>query len=256
MATAKWIGGALGLLSGGPLGALAGFVLGSLFDNLTEERPMMNGNAQHIDEPSRNGFLFALLTLMAYIIRADGKIMHSEMEAARRFLRNNFGEAAAVEGEQIMLRLFERQKQEDLNMPGSYRHTIMACCQQLKATMGAAELLQIVNLLAVLVKADGVVDQSEINALREITLALGLSESEMNSMLNLGSTTLEQAYAVLEVAPTASDDEVRAAYKRLVLKHHPDRVARLGNDVLAAAERKMKEINEAKDIIYKSRGMS
>ncbi|MBO4906905.1 MAG: TerB family tellurite resistance protein [Bacteroidaceae bacterium] len=282
MAKAKWIGGALGLLSGGPIGALAGFVLGSLFDNLIDEAPMMGGQqgfgqdnyqqdyrgnsygyssdrarrAAHVNQEARNGFLFSLLTLMSYIIKADGKIMHSEMDAARNFLRTNFGPVAAVEGEQIMLKLFERQKQEELSAPGSYRQTIINCCYQLRASVGAAELLQILNLLALLVKADGVVATEEINALRDITIALGLSEAEMNSMLNLGSTTLEQAYAVLEIQPSATDDEVRAAYKRLVLKHHPDRMAQLGEDVLAAAERKMKEINEAKDLIYKHRGMS
>ncbi len=286
MAKAKWIGGALGLLSGGPIGALAGFVLGSLFDNLVDDAPSLNQSEQQgtyqqnayqqsygrsgysqshygstyrtqgFDQEARNGFLFSLLTLMAYIIKADGKIMHSEMETARRFLRDTFGQVGAAEGERIMLRLFEQQKQQEQQSPGSYRQTILNCCYQLRATVGASELLQIVSLLALLIKADGVVDSSEVNALRDITLALGLSEAEMNSMLNLGSTTLEQAYTVLEVSPTATDDEVRAAYKRLVLKHHPDRIANLGPDVIAAAEQKMKAINEAKDLIYKHRGMS
>jgi DnaJ like chaperone protein len=60
---------------------------------------------------------------------------------------------------------------------------------------------------------------------------------------------------VLGVSPNATNDEVKAAYKKLALKHHPDRVARLGEDVRIAAEKKFKEINEAKDIIYKSRGI-
>ena len=104
-------------------------------------------------------------------------------------------------------------------------------------------------------KADGTVAPEEVNALREIAQQLGLSEAELNSMLNLGSTTLKDAYAVLEIKESATDDEVRQAYKRMVVKHHPDRVASLGEDVRAAAEKKMREINEAKELIYKARGM-
>ena len=121
--------------------------------------------------------------------------------------------------------------------------------------MPEAQRLQILSLLAMLAKADGHVVTEEVNALREITIELGLTESELNSMLGLGSTTLADAYAVLEIQPSATDDEVRSAYKRLVVKHHPDRVATLGDDVRAAAEKKLKQINEARDIIYKARGM-
>ena len=249
------------MLSGGPLGALAGFVLGALFDVMSEDGVTFDsgtytGQSQAtVDQGTRNGFLFSLLTLASYVIKADGKIMHSEMEAMRQFLRVNFGEVAVSQGEEIMRQLFERQKQVDAQQPGAYRHIIVDCCHQLREVLSQSQLLQLLSLLATLAKADGNVAPEEISALREIAQELGLSEAELNSMLNLGSTTLEQAYAVLEIAPTATDDEVRAAYKRMVVKHHPDRVASLGEDIRAAAEKKMREINEAKELIYKARGI-
>ena len=286
MAHAKWIGGFLGLLSGGPIGALAGFVLGALFDvvsvdNGFEEAAFgketggsyggYGGNGTYtgggydggyqrsyqggVDEGTRNGFLFSLLTLASYIIRADGKIMHSEMEAMRNFLRMNFGENAVQDGNAIMMKLFERQKQMEAQQPGSYRQTIIEACQQLKSVLPPSQRLQLLSLLATVAKADGFVAPEEITALREVTQHLGLSEAELNSMLNLGATTLKEAYAVLEIDETATDEEVRAAYKRMAVKHHPDRVASLGEDVRLAAERKMREINEAKELIFKSRGM-
>ena len=55
--------------------------------------------------------------------------------------------------------------------------------------------------------------------------------------------------------PTRSDDEVKAAYRSMALKHHPDRVATLGEDVRKAAEQKFQEINAAKETIYKARGL-
>ena len=261
MARAKWIGGFLGLLSGGPIGALAGFVLGAMFDTINEdglsttECVYASEPQQRVEEGTRNGFLFSLLTLASYIIKADGRIMHSEMEAMRQFLRTNFGDVAVSEGEQVMRRLFEQQKKMDAERPGSYEQTILACCHQLRAILNEPQRLQLLSLLVALSKADGHVATEEITALRLISRELGLSEAELNSMLNLGSTTLKDAYAVLEIDETATDDEVRAAYKRMVVKHHPDRVASLGEDVRAAAEKKMREINEAKELIYKARGL-
>jgi len=266
MARAKWLGGFLGLFTGGPLGALAGFVLGALFDAVSSDEVNVTGyggsyyNKEHLSDTSsaegtRNGFLFSLLTLASYIIKADGKIMHSEMEAMRQFLRANFGEAAVVQGEQIMHGLFDRQKQMDAEQPGAYRETIYACCAQMRDVLTESQRLQLLSLLALLAKADGYVASEEITALRDITSHLGLSEAELNSMLNLGSTTLKDAYAVLEIDESATDDEVRAAYKRMAVKHHPDRVSSLGEDIRLAAEKKMREINEAKELIYKARGL-
>ena len=137
MAAGKWIGGFLGFITAGPLGALAGFALGSLFDHGLDEvnkpgnegynnREYDNaydaysgrknyqsnpfGNQQRAYEGERNSFMFSLLVLSSYIINADGKIMHSEMELVRRFLQQNFGEAAKKQGEEILLKLFEQQK--------------------------------------------------------------------------------------------------------------------------------------------------
>ena len=116
MAIGKWIGGFLGLLSSGPIGALAGYALGALFDKFVEDLSRDNngtdrqsnhgytsyGEPRETAEGSRNGFLFALMVLSTHIMQADGKIMHSEMECLRRFLRQSFGEVAVAEGEQIV----------------------------------------------------------------------------------------------------------------------------------------------------------
>ena len=65
----------------------------------------------------------------------------------------------------------------------------------------------------------------------------------------------QYAYKVLEIEPTATDEEVKAAYRKLALKHHPDKVATLGEDVKKAAEEKFQQINNAKERIYKARGI-
>ena len=92
-------------------------------------------------------------------------------------------------------------------------------------------------------------------ALREVTQALQLPAAAVDSMLHLEGNSLADAYEVLGITPEATDSEVRAAYRKLALAHHPDRVATLGEDVRQAAEKKFQQINNAKERIFKARGM-
>ena len=254
MKLGKWIGGIMGFMAMGPLGALAGYAIGSLFDKAACAPENMDaGNETYTGQ--RNSFLFSLLVMASYIIRADGKIMHSEMEFVRRFLRTNFGEDAVAEGEQILLNLFEQRKRMEATNPYAFQNTIRECGAQIAANMSYEERLQLLSFLAQIARSDGNVCAAEIDALKEVAQSMQLSAKEVESMLNLSGNSLEEAYKVLEVEPTATDDEVRAAYRRLALKHHPDRVATLGEDIRKAAEEKFQSINNAKERIYKARGM-
>lgn len=253
MAIGHWIGGALGFaLGAGPLGIIAGAVLCGIVQDF------LSKNEEHpaTPEEERNDFLFSLLVLASYIIQADNRIMHSEMEFMRRFLRNNFGEAAVAEGEEILRNLFQLRK-ETIERDGraAYTNLISSSCQQMAGFMSYEQRLQILSFLAEIAKADGQVHPAEIAALKEIAVAIGLTAAEVDSMLNMGGDSLEEAYKVLEVSPDATDEEVRKSYRRLALKHHPDRVATLGEDIRKAAERKFQELGEAKERIYKARGM-
>lgn len=256
MGIGKWIGGIVGFMAAGPLGALAGYAIGSMFESNDNDGGQ---SARHeYNQPrygQRNSFLFSLLVMASYIIKADGKVMHSEMEFVRRFLRMNFGEQAVNEGNQILLNLFEQRKKMDATNPAAFKNTIYECGVQIRNNMGYEERLQLLNFLAQIAKSDGSICQAEIEALKEVAQAMGLSAKEVESMLNLGGDTLEEAYKVLEIEPTATDDEVKAAYRKLALKHHPDKVATLGEDVKKAAEEKFQQINNAKERIYKARGI-
>ena len=263
MGYGKWIGGVVGFMAMGPLGALAGYAIGSLFDKATDAEAQGATGHEYYgptaegceDLGQRNSFLFAMLVMASYIIRADGRIMHSEMEFVRRFLRVNFGEGAVDEGQQILLNLFEQRKRMDSQDPMAFKNTIHDCGQQIAANLSYEERLQLLAFLANIAKSDGHVCTAELEALKEVAIYMGLSAKEVESMLNMGGTSLEEAYKVLEIDPSASNDEVRAAYRRLALKHHPDRVATLGEDIKKAAEEKFQSINNAKELIYKARGM-
>ena len=275
MTIGKWIGGFLGFINAGPLGALAGIALGALFDMGLDRvnQPGTNGeninneydnndfsptgnrqNTSNYYEGQRNSFLFSLLVLASYVIRADGRVMHSEMETLRHFLRNNFGRLAVEQGEQIILNLFEQQKHIGLHQ---FREIIHKSCIQISKNMDYSQRLQLLNFLTMLAKADGQVVVVEIEALRNIAIWMGLNATEVDTMLNLKKDDINSAYKVLAVvSPSATDEEIKKAYRKMALQHHPDRVAALGEDIRLAAEKKFQEINEAKERIYRSRGLS
>ena len=264
MGIGKWIGGVLGFMAFGPLGALAGIILGSFFEegaNMTGQS--FGGGTNYDDEyirrdpysVERNSFLFSMLVMASYIIRADGKIMHSEMEYVRQFLRRNFGEIAVSQGEEILLKLFDQAKRMDQENNMGFKNTIRECGTQIAYNLSYEERLQLLAFLAEIAKSDGNVCAAEINALKEVAMAMGMSDREVESMLNLKGSSLDDAYKVLEIEPTATDEEVRAAYRRMAVKHHPDKVASLGEDIRKAANEKFQKINEAKERIYQSRGL-
>ncbi|MBF1442341.1 DnaJ domain-containing protein [Prevotella pallens] len=275
MALGKWIGSALGwILSGGNvLGAIAGYCIGSLLSDATstaERENGFNGNGntfrndysdtqfnQRPFEEDRNSFLFSMLVLSSYIIKADGKIMHSEMNCVRNFLRNNFGEQAVRQGEDILLKLFEMQKQQGAT---TFKETIRKSCVEISFHMNIGQRLQLLDYLIIIAKVDGTVSPEEVYALKEVATYLGLSAQDVDSMLNMEASSnqqigLDEAYKILGISPNATNDEVKAAYRKMALKHHPDRVSTLGDDVREAAEKKFQEINNAKERIYKARGL-
>lgn len=256
MGLGKWIGGALGFMTMGPLGALAGYFVGSWFEKVTESYETGNEERkQYSEEGQRNSFFFSMMVLTSYIIRSDGKIMHSEMEFVRRFLRNNFGPGAAEQGERVLLMLFEKVKELDQKSPNAFRNMIYDCGTQIADNMPEAQRLQLLAFLIQIAKSDGNVSPEEIEALNDVAAAMRISMQDVDSMFNMGGQSLTEAYKVLEIEPTASDEEVKVAFRKMTLKHHPDKVATLGEDVRKAAEEKFKQINAAKEQIYKARGI-
>src|SRR5574344_2273549 len=260
MAYGKWIGGFLGFINThSVLGAIAAFVLGSRFDVFTDRNQgdgysgMPPEDIQNNQQDgARNGFLFSLMVLSAHIIQADGKIMHSEMELVRTFLRNSFGENAVAQGNEILHKLFDYRKQK-----GEYvwKQQIRSSCQEMAMSMPEEHRVQLIAFLAHIAKVDGRVDAAELEAIREIAQNLNLNPGIVDSMFALGGTSLEDAYKVLGISPSATDDEVRSAYRMMVMQNHPDKVANLGEDIREAATKKLQEINNAKEIIYKARHM-
>lgn len=241
MGIGKWITGALGWAVAGPIGGLLGYMLGRTFEKASDMEE--GSSSRYSAQESRNSFMVSLLVLSSAVMRADGKIMRSELDYVKGFVRANFGEGALQDALAILKELSTKEIRLD------------EVCGQIKFFMNASQRLQLFHYLAGIAKADGAVSEKELQCLREIAQRLGLSTADAESVLSMCGCSTESAYTVLEITPDATDDQVRKAYKRMAMKCHPDRVATLGEDVRRKAEEKFKAVTRAYETIKKERGM-
>ncbi|MEZ7875856.1 MAG: DnaJ domain-containing protein, partial [Polaribacter sp.] len=65
----------------------------------------------------------------------------------------------------------------------------------------------------------------------------------------------DNAYKILEITKSASTNEVKKAYRKMVKKYHPDKLVGLGKEHLKGANEKFQSIQEAYDRIKKEKGM-
>ena len=267
----KGAGGILGWVTWGPIGALIGYWLGKAVDTYIDgshqlpggdgwERQSGQGSyrqqtgpgsygqsqsrqGRYTADEQRNSFFVSLLVLSSAVIKADGRTHPAELRTVREFIRSNFGEQAAAQAEQILQRL----DREQVN--------IYSVGDQIAANMNYSQRLQLFQYLVSIATADGDFSSSEKSVLEAIASAIRLTSTDAASIIAMYYKEADSAYTVLEISPSATDDEVRSAYRRMAMKYHPDRVATLGPEVQKAAEEKFKKIQEAYATIKKQRGI-
>lgn len=238
----KWLGGGLGWVLGGPIGAILGFALGSALDN-NRGTATQKGGGYARTRTTASDFSVTLLVLTAAVMKADGKIVKAELDFVKDFLKRSFGIAKARE---MTLMLRDIVDQEFDFRP---------ICRQIAQNMDQAGRLELLHLLFGLAMADGDLSQAEVRILQEMAQLLRISEAGYNSIRAMYGHSTEDAYTVLEVSENATDEEVKKAYRKLATKHHPDKVAHLGEEVQQAAKEKFQQINQAWEQVKKVRGI-
>ena len=248
MGYAKWIGGAVGWALGGPIGGVMGYWLGKMF---SDDSLAMDGGAGAMHghqgrgqaRPTRAGdFALSMVVLSAAVMQADERVLKSELDYVKQFFRTNFGQAQA---EQLSLAL-----REALTNPVDVR----GVCMQIRANMPHAKRLLLLQYLYGIARADGNVDPREVDLIRRMASALGISDKDRASIEAPFHSDKPDPYTVLEIGRDASDADIKKAYRRLALKFHPDKVRDMGEAYAKQAEARFLEVQEAYENLKKIRG--
>ena len=250
MGYAKWIGGAVGWALGGPIGGVMGYWLGKMF---SDDSLAMDGGGHHgghkdavgatkRGRPVPGDFALSMVVLSAAVMQADERVLKSELDYVKQFFRTNFGQAQA---EQLTLAL-----REALKNPVDVR----GVCMQIRANMPHAKRLLLLQYLYGIARADGNVDPREVDLIRRMAAALGISDKDRASIEAPFHSDKPDPYTVLEIGRDASDADIKKAYRRLALKFHPDKVRDMGEAYAKQAETRFLEVQEAYENLKKMRG--
>ncbi len=251
--TGKLFGALIGSLAG-PMGAILGGVVGHLFDRAVEERKALNifpgaSTSLYSDSVSaaQVNFLTSLIGLSIAVANADGHVRVSQVEIIKSFFRSQF--PFAHDDQRLVQRIIDEsyKNREEIDING--------LCHYYRGVSNFEGRLLLLWLLFKIAHADseGVIRVEE-DMIHRIAGLLGVGAAEFMSIRAEFIQDKSRAYEIFGLEPAASDEEVRAAYRRLAAQNHPDRVANLGEEFVKVAEEKFKTINAAYEEIRKERG--
>jgi len=267
--TGKVIGGAIGLLALGPFGAALGAVIGHQFDQQTGGEAAAAGPESPDGEHVGDRFFAAVFRVMGYVAKSDGRVSEAEIAAARGIMRDLRLEPAQV---RAAIAFFTAGKQPGFDLADELRRLRSACTDR-------PDLLRIFVEIQVRAALAGCDLQGPARAVvqrcaRELDVSL-LELAQIEVVLRIRSGTyssgaysrapadrddglrLEEAYRVLGVESSASDDECARAYRRQLSRHHPDKLKANGlpESMLEHAKQRTQQIIEAWELVRERRGI-
>lgn len=236
----KVIGGAAGFALGGPLGAFVGALAGHAVDSMTE-------HAANDPETRRVAFTIAVIVLGAKMAKADGVVTRAEVDAFKSAFRIPPEEVGKVS------QIFDRAKQDSAGYEPYARQLKEIFADQ------PAVLEEMLGALFQIARADGEYHPKERAYLQRVAGIFGFGESDFERLeAGFMDTEPSDPYAILGVARDASNDQIKAAYRRLIREHHPDRLVAQGmpQEFIDVANQKLAAINAAYDRVSKERGIA
>ncbi|OOZ00456.1 co-chaperone DjlA [Solemya velum gill symbiont] len=266
----KLLGGGFGFMLGGPLGALFGAALGHQLDkgvniNFDERQ---GASADTSNELAQTAFFTATFSMLGYLAKADGRVSKEEIAYAERVMQNM---SLSSEQRQAAIWLFNEGKK-----PSFHPDEILL---QLKQQLGRRRNLMRV-FIEIQVQAafeDGVLHTAEEQVLLNSCRMLGISEMDYRAIVYMiqamggfeqqhgwqgrkqsktaGSLQLADAYKILGVEKSATDSEVKKAYRRLLSQHHPDKLVSKGlpEEMMRIATEKTHQIKKAYELVKDNR---
>jgi len=267
--TGKVVGALLGLATGlGPVGAAIGLVIGHAYD----EKMASPGDQPGADLATVRAVFFRnAFRVMGHVAKSDGRVSEREIAAARQIFRQfQLDDRQTREA----IDCFNAGKSPGFDLDGALQELLDACGRRHDLLRMFVEVQMRASLLGNDMQGHARV------LLGRVAQRLGISGLEfahLEALLRLqgygaafGSTgpggpgaapsraePLRQAYEVLEVAPEASDAEVKRAYRRQMSQNHPDKLVSRGlpESMLELAKQKTQTIQAAYERIREARGM-
>jgi len=241
----KWIGAGLGFTLGGPIGSILGFVVGNFIDGFTSSdietaKTFTNSSSN----PQSGDFEISLLLLSAVVIKADGQVNEKELNYVREHFKRMYGEERASHA----FKLFN-------GFTKNNNISTQQVCLQIRQNLSHASRLQLIHYLFGIAQVDGNVSESEFNTIKTIAGYLNVSQYDFESIKAMFYNSTDSAYKILEIEKTASNEELKAAYRKMVKKYHPDKLQHLGEEHVKGAEEKFKQVQKAYEQIQKERGI-
>ena len=232
----KWVGGAIGWALGGYIGGILGYQVGKFLSSGVQIGERNQGGTRSGD------FAMALVVLSAAVMNADGKVLKSELNFVKKFLKINFGE---VQADQLIILLKEALKQAV---------DVRGVADQIRMNMDHPKRMLLLQYLYGIANADGHVDKRELELIRLIARHLGISLKDVASIEEPFHSGTLNPYKVLEITETSTDSEVKKAYRKLAIKFHPDKIGDLGEGPRKLAKERFLQVQGAYEQIKKSRG--
>lgn len=204
-----------------------------------------------------------LIALMAKVAKADGNVCQLEAE----LLSNIFTDISLVfendkEIREELKKIYAREKE-------SFDNTIEIAKKYFKLTKGDYQKrLRVMEYLLNLAFIDSEFSETEFMIIEDIATAIEIKRSDLETLIqrfeayingkkNQAQMDLKQAYQTLEIEETASNDELKKQYRKLVKLYHPDVITGQGadKDTVEKATQKLQSINEAYEIIKSTKGI-
>ena len=234
----KLFWGGLGWVLGGPIGGILGYAWASMSDSGS-----IKGYKKNISNPNTQpgDFIVSLMVLFAKVMKADNKLLRSELNYIKDFLNKELKSSDV----QYFMILFKDILKQD--------YPLKDVCRQIQRSMDHPSRIELIHILFGLAFADKQIDDKEIKVIHTIAGYLNINSKDYESIKAMFIKDNTYAYKILEIDPSCNDDEVKKGYRKLANKYHPDKVSHLGIDLQHIAEEKFKAVNNAYQTIKKER---
>lgn len=231
--------------------ALIGFVVGSLIDSFVAKGKNGDRNddifeyyRQHASR-SHEDFATMITALSAAMMKADGRPLKVELEYIKSFFSRQFGPQ--------FLNSHLKTLKHFLDSPDIPLDRI---CADINLRTQVEVRIQLLHYLFGIANADGNIAEQEMQLLRRIATMLEIPVADFESIKSMFYRDVNADYHVLGIEPSATEEEIKKAYRQMAIRYHPDKVIHMGEEYQKGAKEKFQKVQEAYENIKKARGIS